>query len=63
MRHLVISHKQFALNVFSETTRPRALVFGIKHCLVNLYQVSSIGDPRIQNGPEAGVLCSKMKHS
>ena len=30
----------FSLNdIFSETTRPRALIFGMKHCLVDFYQV------------------------
>ena len=37
------------LNVFYETTRPRALIFNIKHCLVDLYQMCSTGDPRIPN--------------
>ena len=54
MHRLVMCCKQFALNVFSETTRPRALIFGMKHCLVDLCQVCSVGDPRVQNG--LGVL-------
>ena len=49
MRHLVIFCKQFALNIFSETTRPRSFIFGIKHCLVDLYQVCSVGDPRFSS--------------
>ena len=51
MRRLAMCRKQFVLNVCSETTRPRALIFGMKHCLVNLYQVCSIGDLMVQNGP------------
>ena len=32
----VVCRQQFALNdIFSETTRPRDLIFGIKHCLGN----------------------------
>ena len=53
---LVMCHKQFALNIFSETWRPRALIFVMKHCLVDLFQVCSVGDPRVQNGPAAGGL-------
>ena len=45
--------KQFALNIFSETTRPRALIFGMKHFLVDFYQGCSVGGPRVQNGPAA----------
>ena len=54
MRRFVMCRKQFALNVFSETTRPGALIFGKKHCLVDLFQVYLVGDPRVQNGPAVG---------
>ena len=56
MRLQVMCRKQFALNVFSETTRPRALIFGMKHCLLDFYQVCSVSDPRVQKGPAAGGL-------
>ena len=46
--------QQFALNIFPETARPRASIFGMKHCLVNLYQVYSNSAPRVQTGPAAG---------
>ena len=39
----------------SETTRPRALIFGMKHHLVNLYQVCSNYIPWAKNGPAPGV--------
>ena len=42
--------QQFALNKTSETTRPRALIFGMKSFLVDLYQVCSDGGSGIQNG-------------
>ena len=48
--------KQFAVNAFCGTTRPRAFIFGMKHCVVNLFKVGSIGDARVQNGHAAGGL-------
>ena len=51
----VVRHQQFALNnISSETTRPRALIFDMEHCLMDLYQISSNGGPGIRNGPAAG---------
>ena len=41
----------------SETTRPRALKIGIKHHLVNLYQVCSNYIPGTKNGLPMGVTC------
>ena len=38
----------------SETTRPRALIFGMKHHLVNLYQVCLNYFPGAKNGPPRG---------
>ena len=53
----VVRRQQFALNnISSETTRPRALIFGMEHCLVDLYQVYSNGGPGVQNGPATGGL-------
>ena len=37
--------------ILSETTRPRALIFGMKHHLVNLYRVCSNYIPGANNGP------------
>ena len=60
LRHLVIFCKQFALHVFSATTRSRlALIFGMKHCLVDLYQVCSVGEPKVQIGPTGGLWVQK----
>ena len=43
-------------SLLSETTRPRALIFDMKHCLINLYQVYSAAGPKVQNYPVAGGL-------
>ena len=44
----VVCRKQFTLNdIFSDITRPRTLTFGMKHCLEDVYQFCSIGDPRV----------------
>ena len=42
-------------------SQPRALIFGMQHCLVDLYQVCSNGGPGVQNGPGAGGLGFKNK--
>ena len=49
--------------ISEETARPRALIFGMVHCLVDLKQVYSDGGPGVQNGSAAGVLGSKMKYT
>ena len=55
--------QQVALNnISSEKTRHRALIFGMEHCLMDLYQVCSNGGHGVRNGPAAGVLGSKMKY-
>ena len=41
-------------DISSETAKPRALIYGMQHCLVDLYQVCSNGGPGIQNCPAAG---------
>ena len=47
--------QEFALNdIFSETTRPEALIFTMKHCPVDLHQVYSNGHPGVQNGLAVG---------
>ena len=40
-----------------ETTRPRALIFGMKHHVVDLYQICSNYTPGAKNGPTPGVTC------
>ena len=40
--------------VLSDATRPRALIFGMKHHLVNLFQVCSIYIPGAKNGSPLG---------
>ena len=58
----VMRRQQFALNnIFSETTRPRLLIFGKKHCLEDLYQICSNGGPGDQNGPGAEDLGNENK--
>ena len=42
---------------FSEITRPRALISGMQHHLVDLYQVSSNYLPVAKNGHAPGVTC------
>ena len=41
----------------SETTMPRALIFGINHHLVNLYHVCSNYISGAKNGNTPGVTC------
>ena len=41
----------------SETIRPRALIFGMQHHLVDLYQTCSNFTPGAKNGPAPGVTC------
>ena len=41
---------------FSETVRPRALIFGMLHHQMELNQVCSNYDPRVQNGPTLGLI-------
>ena len=38
----------------SKTTRPRALIYGMKHHLVDLYQICSNYAPRAKHGPVLG---------
>ena len=40
---------------FPETTRPKALIFGMCHHLVDLYQVSSNYAPWVKRGPPCWV--------
>ena len=51
----IVYCQKFALNdIFPETTRLRALIFGMKHCLTNLYQLYSNSGPGVQNGLRRG---------
>ena len=43
---LVMFCKRFVLNVFSETTG-LMLIIDMKHCLIDLYQICSVGDRRV----------------
>ena len=46
------------LKIFlSETARPRALIFGMVHYLVDLYQVCSNYGPGAKSGPVLGITC------
>ena len=45
----------------SETTRPGALTFGMKHYLVVFYQVSSNYTPGAKNGPVGHMLYIGLK--
>ena len=53
---LKIDFQDENLKIFSsETTRPRALLFGMYHHLVDLYQNCSNYSPGAKNGPAPGV--------
>ena len=50
----VVRCHQFDVNgISSETARPMVLIFSMKHCLVNIYQVCSNGAPGAHNGSAA----------
>ena len=40
---------------FSETRRHRALIFGMKHLLMDIYQICSNYVPGVKTGPAPGV--------
>ena len=46
---------------FSETRRHRALIFGMKHFLVDLYQDCSYDVPGVKTGPAPGVTSAKQR--
>ena len=46
----------------SETTMPIALTFGMKHHLMNLYQVCSNYISGAKNGPTPGVTCFSQNY-
>ena len=47
---------------FSETRKCRALIFGMKHLLVDLYQDCSYDAPGIKTGLATGVTISKHRN-
>ena len=48
-------HRENVKKIFlSGTTRSKALIFGMWHQLLNLYQVCSNYDPGAKNGPSPG---------
>ena len=48
--------------LFSETRRRRALIFGMQHQLVDLYQYSSYNAPGVEIGPAPGVTILKHRN-
>ena len=61
MAACVVRRPQFALNDISETSRPRALIFGMKHCSADIYQVYTNGGHGVQNSPAVGDLVFENK--
>ena len=47
---------------FSETRKCRALIFGMKHLLVDLYQDCSYDAPEVKTGLAPGVTISKHRN-
>ena len=47
---------------FSETRKCRALIFGIKHLLEDVYQDCSYDAPKVKTGPAPGVTSSKHRN-
>ena len=54
MFYIGLHREQHKKIVLSETTRPRALIFGLKYHLVDLYLVCSNYIPGAKNGPARG---------
>ena len=48
--------------ILSETTRPRALIFGMKHHIVTLYQICSNYFAWVKNGPSPGITCFTLAY-
>ena len=57
MFYIGLYREQHEKIFLSETTRPRALIFGMKQRLVDFYQVCSNYTPGAKNGPAPGVTC------
>ena len=56
-----VSPQLFALNIFSGTARPSALIFCMKHYLVNLYLVCSNSETGVHNASAAAESGLKIK--
>ena len=54
MFYIVLYWEHHETIFLSETTRPRALSFGMQYHLVNLYQVCLNYSPGNKNGPASG---------
>ena len=50
MFYIVLYREKHEKIFLSETKRPRALIFGMKHHIVNIYQVCSNYIPGTKNG-------------
>ena len=57
MFYIGLYREKYEKLFLSETTRPRTLIFGMKHHLVNLYQVCSNFIPGAKNGLPWGSQC------
>ena len=57
MFYIGLYREQHEKIFLSETTRPRALIFGMQYHLVNFYQVCSNYSPGAKNDPAPGVTC------
>ena len=52
-------YRQTHQQLLSETTRPRALVFGMKHHIMNLCQACANYIPGAKNGPHRGHMFNR----
>ena len=48
--------------VLSQTASPRTQIFGMQHCLAELYKVCKSHDPVVKIGPAPGVTCFTKRH-
>ena len=48
--------------LFSEARKYRALIFGMKHLLVDLYKDCSYDAPKVKTGAASGVTSSKHRN-
>ena len=49
----IVKHKKI---FFSELAKATGKIFGMKHCVVDLYQDCSNNGPRVKIGPAPGVI-------
>ena len=57
-----IGTKKENFKIFSETRKGRALIFGMKHLLVDLYQDCSYDAPGVKTGLAPGVTSSEHRN-